>query len=241
MSIPEQAPAQHRLQVEVWSDLACPWCYVGKRRLERAVRGFEHPGEVLVRHRSFELDPRRPDRRPFVQHLADRYGGPVAAREVGTRVNEAAREEDLRFDFERAVQSSTFDAHRLCHLGLDQGGPAQQAAVLERLFTAQFVEGRHLDDPDALQRLGAEAGLDEVLLASVLAGEEYAEQVRQDEALAVQLGISSVPYVLVNGGVRGEGPQSVDELVALLQQAWRGLGGPPAAQPDPDGSVSSSN
>lgn len=194
------------LLVEVWSDLACPWCYVAKRHLEDAVAAFEHPGQVQVIHRSFRLD-------------AASAGAQGAAEQRAV----AAAAPTLTFDFGRLAPADTLDAHRLSHLALDQGGPALQAALLERLFSAHFAEGRRLDDPPALQRLGAEAGLDERRLAAVLAQDNYADAVAQDQRRAAELGVTGVPFTLVNGGSRATGALSVEGFLELLHEAWHAL------------------
>ena len=244
MSAPPTSPgpAQRRLQIELWSDLCSPRSYLAKRRWELAAQQFEHPSEVLVRHRSFRLDPAR----VRGDHVSERewwcgeYGeGSPAARERAEQLVTEALEVGLVIDLDRAVHTATLDAHRLCHLGVEQGGPAQQAAVLERLFAARFAEGRALDDVDTLQRLGAEAGLDEVQLASVLAGDAYAAAVRTDEESGRGHGLADVPAAVVNGGQVVEGAPPVEALVAQLQQAWRALGS--SGTQSAAGSVSSSN
>ncbi|MGZ4630836.1 DsbA family oxidoreductase [Oryzihumus sp.] len=213
--------------LEVWSDVVCPWCYLGKRRLEHAIAAFERPALVEVRYRSYELDPRTPvgEGVPVYDYLGRRYGGgPEAGRAMSARVARAAGEEGLRMDFDRAVWTNTFDAHRMVHMGLAQGGPALQAAVKERLFAAHFEEGKVLDDISTLQRLGAEAGLDEHVLAAVLASDDYAEDVRADEAAARELGITTVPFVVANRSVALSGAQPVEVFAQLLHQAWRETG-----------------
>ena len=138
---PAAAP-EAMLAVEVWTDLTCPWCYLGKRRLERAVHAFEHPHAVQVRYRSFERD------------AAAVAAGEDAAAEAA-RATAAAAQEGLDLPVDHAVPARTFDAHRLMHLGEAEGGPALQAAVAERMFAAHFCEGKALDDPRVLQRVGA--------------------------------------------------------------------------------------
>ncbi len=234
-------PVQHKVQVELWSDLTWPWSYLAKHRWERAVQRFEHPSEVLVRHRSWQSDPSRApgDHVGALTWLTERYAeSPPGASGSTEQVVTEALDEGLSVDLERAVHTSTLDAHRLCHLGLDQGGPAQQAAVLERLFAAHFAEGKALDDADVLQRLGAEAGLDEVQVAGVLAGDDYRAAVREDELLAARRGLSTPPGAVVNGDLLVEGVPSVDTMLGRLQEAWHALDATGQAGV---GSVSSSN
>ena len=216
--------SEPRITVEVWSDLVCPWCYIGKRRLEHAIHAFEHPATVDVLYRSFELDPKVPvgGDVSVVEFLGKRYGGGAAGgRAMTERVVRAASSDGLVLNFDQAVRANSFDAHRLVHMGHAQGGLALQAAVKERMFAAHFEEGKALDDHPTLQRLGAEAGLDEHLLASVLASDDYAEGVRADEALAAELGITSVPFVVANRSIALAGAQPVDTFLQLLHQAWK--------------------
>jgi predicted DsbA family dithiol-disulfide isomerase len=202
---PAAAP-QATLAVEVWTDLTCPWCYLGKRRLERAIHSFEHPQAVQVRYRSFERD------------AAAILGEGAVAEAV--EANRAAAREGLDLPVEHAVPASTFDAHRLLHLGEAEGGLALQAAVAERMFAAHFCEGKALDDRRVLQRVGPEAGLDEHRVSAVLAGDEYASAVREDEREAARLQLASVPFVLADRRIAMAGPQPVQALLDLLREAW---------------------
>jgi predicted DsbA family dithiol-disulfide isomerase len=202
---PAAAP-EATLAVEVWTDLTCPWCYLGKRRLERAVHAFEHPQAVQVRYRSFERD------------AAAIVGEGAVAEAVEARV--AAAQEGLDLPVEHAVPASTFDAHRLMHLGEAEGGLALQAAVAERMFAAHFCEGKALDDRRVLQRVGPEAGLDEHRVSAVLSGDEYASAVREDEREAARLQLASVPFVLADRRIAMAGPQPVQALLDLLREAW---------------------
>jgi len=209
--------------LEVWADVVCPWCYIGKRRIERAIAEFEHPAEVAVHYRSFELDPVAPigGGLGVQEQLAERYGGgPAGARAMTFRVTDIAAGDGLGLQLDRAVRANSFDANRLAQLGRAQGGLALQAAVLERLFAAHFTEGKAIDDHEVLQRLGAEAGLDERRLAAILAADDYAAQVREDEALAQELGVTGVPFAVANRKVAVSGAQPVETFVGLLRQAW---------------------
>lgn len=199
---PAPSGTQPRLAVQFWVDLTSTECYVGKRRLEEAIGAFEHPAEVEVRYRSVQLP-----------------GAPASPDAVA-----AAREEGLPLDPGSVQPATTFDAHRTVQLARNMGGPALQSAVLERLFRAHFGEGRSLADHEALQRLGAEAGLDERRLAAVLAGEQYVRDVREDEEAAAALGVTAVPWVRVNEGEGRPGLQTTDAYLEQLQGAWHELG-----------------
>jgi predicted DsbA family dithiol-disulfide isomerase len=206
------------MKVEIWSDVACPWCYVGKRRFEQALARFPHPVEVTWR--SFELDPSASGAKDgsYAERLATKYGFTLAkAQEVLDGMTATAAAEGLAFHFDRAQAGSTFDAHRLLHLAAEHG---LQDALKERLLLAYFSEGRAVHDPATLVRLAAEVGLDETEAAEVLATGRYAEQVRADQAEATALGVTGVPFFVLDRRYGVSGAQSPEVLLQALEQAW---------------------
>jgi predicted DsbA family dithiol-disulfide isomerase len=208
------------MKVEIWSDIACPWCYVGKRRFEAALARFEHAGDVQVTWRSFELDPGAPKRQdePQAQLLARKYGIPVARAEaMNARMTGEAKKEGLDFDFDRVVVGNTFDAHRLVHLAADSG---RADAMEERLMRAYLTEGEAIGEHETLARLGAEVGLDEHAVREVLASDAYAADVRADEERARSFGISGVPFFAIEERYGVSGAQPADVLVEALRQAY---------------------
>jgi predicted DsbA family dithiol-disulfide isomerase len=207
------------VQVEIWSDVVCPWCAIGKRRFETALAGFEHRDEVEVRYRSFELDPTTPRtvEGNATQRLADKYGVPLAqADAMQQRVIEQAAGEGLDFRFERARPGNTVDAHRLLHLAADRG---RQAELKERLLLAYFTEGEPIGDVDTLVRLAGQAGLDEGEARSVLESDKYLADVREDQATARMLGISGVPFFVLDRTFGVSGAQPAEVLLGALRQA----------------------
>jgi predicted DsbA family dithiol-disulfide isomerase len=211
--------------VEIWADVVCPWCYLGKRRLEQAVAESAHPAEVTVTYHAFELDPNAPkgDGSTVVGWLAQRYGTDLAgAREIAERPATLARPDGIEIDVDSQRRANSFDAHRIVALGLAQGGPALQAAVLERLYSAHFSEGRQVDDIETLQRLGTEAGLDGRRLSAVLAADDFADQVRADEEAARDIGISGVPFFMANRKVALSGAHSAEVIGQLITAATDG-------------------
>jgi predicted DsbA family dithiol-disulfide isomerase len=210
------------MQIDVWSDIACPWCYVGKRRLERALRDFPHAGEVKVVWHAFELDPAAPrERDPSVSYperLAKKYGMSVEqARRSNDRLTETARGEGLSFDFEHIRTGNMFDAHRLVHLARERG---IQGAVKERFLKAYLEEGALMSDHATLLRLAVDGGLDEREVADVLGSDQFADAVRADEAQAHELGITGVPCFVLDGRFAVSGAQSPQILLSALHQAW---------------------
>jgi predicted DsbA family dithiol-disulfide isomerase len=208
------------MEIEIWSDIACPWCYVGKRRFEAALAQFEHADETTVTWRSFELDPSAPLEREGegAAHLAEKYGMSVEqarASQAGLAATAAGEGIEMRFDIQR--MGRTFDGHRLVHLGAEHG---IQDAVKERLMRAYFTEGALMSDPETLVGLAAEAGLDPEEARSTLASDRFADEVRNDERDAQQLGISAVPTFVADRAIGVSGAQPAEQLLAFLREAW---------------------
>ena len=200
--------------VEIWSDIACPWCYVGKRRFEAALAGFGH--EVEVTWRSFELDPGAPASREesAAEHLSSKYGMPVEeARARQAQLAAMAAADGLEFNFDRVQPANTFDAHRLTHLAKADG---LQDAMKERLQRAYLSDGELLSDHETLARLAAEVGVPGA--EEMLASDRYTAEVRDDERLAQEIGITAVPTFVVDRRVAVAGAQQPEVLRELLQR-----------------------
>ncbi|HEX4437199.1 MAG TPA: DsbA family oxidoreductase [Solirubrobacteraceae bacterium] len=208
------------MELEIWSDIACPWCYVGKRRFEEALSRFEHAGEVQLNWRSFELDPDAPHERTGDRavRLAEKYGMSVErARELEQNLVTVAAEDGLDFRFDIARSGSTFDGHRVVHLAAEHG---LQDAMKERLLRAYFTEGELIGDEPTLVRLAEEVGLDGEEVAAVLASERFADEVRGDERTAGEIGISAVPTFVINRSIGVSGAQPPEVLLDLLNEGW---------------------
>jgi len=207
--------------VEIWSDVVCPWCYIGKRRFEAALALFDHDTEVEVRWRSFELDPAAPPEREgaYVERLAKKYRVPVAeAQAMIDHMTASASDEGLGFRFELARPGNTFDAHRLLHLA-QRGG--LQDAMKERLLAATFTEGQPIGDHETLVTLAVDVGLDADAVRRMLASDEVAAEVRADEERAVDLGITAVPFFVFDKRFGLSGAQQPRHLAKALATAWR--------------------
>lgn len=207
------------LKVDVWSDLVCPWCYIGKRRLEGALARLPDPDAVVVRWRSFELNPAAPRVATETTSvmLARKYG--VSAEQAAAmqeRVTSAAAGEGLRYRLDLTRAENSFDGHRLIHAAAAHG---LQGAMKERLFAAYFTEGLSLGDHATLLRLAAEVGLDEQEARKVLESTAHAQGVRADEELATRLGISGVPFFVLGGRYGISGAQPVEVLLEALEKA----------------------
>jgi predicted DsbA family dithiol-disulfide isomerase len=208
------------VHVEIWSDIACPWCFVGKRRFEAALAQFEHRDQVSVTWRSFELDPAAPHERTGERaaHLAEKYGvGVEQAREMETQMAQTAAGDGLAFDFGVARSGNTFDAHRLVHLAEAHG---RQDAMKERLFSAYLEQGELVSDHTTLARLAVEVGLPGDEVEELLAGDRFAAAVRDDERTAASLGINAVPFFVIDRAIGASGAHPPEALLRMLQQGW---------------------
>jgi predicted DsbA family dithiol-disulfide isomerase len=208
------------VRIEVWSDVVCPWCYVGKRNLEAALADFPHADQVTVEWRSFELDPNTPTRVELSMDevLERKYGmTPDQASSANRRLTELAAAAGLEYHLDRVQIGNTFDAHRLLHLAAHQGLGDE---LTERILRAYFTEGRAVSDPVTLAELAADVGLDAVRVTEVLNSDEYADEVRADEARAVELGSTGVPFFVLDGRFGIPGAQPPDVLLRLLHRVW---------------------
>ncbi|MFD5076879.1 DsbA family oxidoreductase [Streptomyces sp. NPDC058371] len=210
------------MRVEIWSDIACPWCYVGKARFEKALDAFPHRDEVEVVHRSFELDPGRAkgDTGLVLPMLAKKYGMSEAqARAAEDRLGENAAAEGLEYRTEGRDHGSTFDMHRLLHLAKEHG---RQDELVGLLYRANFAEERSVfDDDERLVELAVAAGLDADAARKVLADPAaYADDVRADEREAAELGATGVPFFVLDRKYGVSGAQPVESFTQALTQAW---------------------
>jgi predicted DsbA family dithiol-disulfide isomerase len=228
-----------KLDVQIWSDIACPWCFVGKRRLEAALADFPHAGEVEIHWRSFELDPsaprRRDDGKTYAERLGAKYGRSVAqAQGMIDNMTATAAKDGIEMRFDIAQSGNTFDAHRLVHLAEQHG---KGDAAKERLFRAYMTEGQNVGDPDTLVRLGAELGLPEADVQLAIESGAFTREVRADEAEARELGISGVPFFVFAGKYGVSGAQPAEALLQVLTKVWAELPEQPAVAVVADGAV----
>jgi predicted DsbA family dithiol-disulfide isomerase len=208
------------LQIEIFSDVVCPWCYIGKRRFEEALSTFPKADQVDVTYRSFQLDPSAPHHtdQTLDEMLATKYGRSlVEARAMNQRVTDVAATVGLDFQLQQAHPANTLDAHRLLHFAADHG---VQAELKERLLRAYFTEGRRLGDHEELADLAAEVGLDRQAAADVLAGDDYADAVDADLALARGFGASGVPFFVFDRKYGISGAQETAVFTEVLERAW---------------------
>ncbi len=217
------------MKVEIWSDVVCPFCYIGKRKFEQALGEFAHRADVQVEWKSFQLMP------DFVPapgesihaSLAKKKGVPEAeGRRMSDYMTDAAKAVGLDYQFDKAIPANTFLAHQLIHFGAHQG---RQDATKERLMAAYYLEGRDLNSPDVLVNLAAEIGLDAEAARQALLAGTYANEVRRDEYEAQQIGVQGVPFFVFDNKYAVSGAQPSEVFAEVLGKAWEE--GHPKTQP----------
>jgi predicted DsbA family dithiol-disulfide isomerase len=205
------------VDIEMWSDVVCPWCYIGKRRLEEALQGFD--GDVNVTFRSYQLDASPvPEPLPLIEALAGKFGGPVRAEQMVGSVTGVAASEGLTLNFDRAVAANTFDAHRLIAWAADQG---RQLDMVEALHKAHFSDGVDLGSHAALAAVAAGLGLDGSAARTYLDGTGGTDRVGADLAEARELGVTSVPTFVIAGKYAVTGAQDAATLRGALDEVAR--------------------
>ncbi|MGY1691626.1 DsbA family oxidoreductase [Geodermatophilus sp. SYSU D01105] len=208
------------MRIEVWSDVVCPWCFIGKRRLETALARFPHRDQVEVVWRSFQLDPTAPEGQthPALPALAAKYGRSVEEmREMQRQVEEIAAAEGLEYHLAEGLSGNTLLAHELIHLAAEHG---LQGAMKERLLHAHFEEGRSVFDVDSLAALAVEVGLDEAEVRAALADHRHRPAVLEDGRTAQALGATGVPFFVVDRRYGAAGAQPAELLLQVLEKAW---------------------
>jgi predicted DsbA family dithiol-disulfide isomerase len=216
------------MRIDVWSDLVCPWCYIGKRRLEHALEQFEHRAAIDVVHRSFQLHPEAPSggtisRREMLKHKYSLSDDEVVT--MDERLERLAAEDGLDYDLSGDQTGNTIDAHRLAHLGRAHGCQDQ---VVERLFRAHFTEQRSIFDRQSLIELGADAGLDPTEVAEVIDSNRFLKEVRDDQDEANLLGSRGVPFFVLAGRYAISGAQPLEAFSETLGRAWNATHAPAA-------------
>lgn len=209
------------MTIEIWSDVVCPFCYIGKREFETALKQFAHKDDVTVIWKSFELDPNAPKRSEHDMYgmLVSKYGG--TREDAQTRVQgvvQRAKTVGLEYKMDKAIIGSSFDAHRLIQYAKTKGKGAEAE---ERLFKAYFMEGVHLADHASLVRLAKEIGLNGEEVAAMLASTRFTDEVRADEREAQQLGIRGVPFFVIDRKYGVSGAQQSTHFLGALEQAWK--------------------
>ncbi|MFI5139704.1 MAG: DsbA family protein [Sphingobacteriales bacterium] len=208
------------MKVEIWSDVMCPFCYIGKRRFENALQQFEHKEDIEIEWKSFQLNPDMvtDPSTNIDQYLADVKGFTIDhARQLNAHVTQMAAETGLTYNFDKAIVANSFNAHRYSHLAKKHGLGVEAE---EQLFKAYFTEGKNIDDKDTLIALGNDLGLDKDEVKQMLESDAYAAEVKHDIARAQSLGIQGVPFFVMNNKYGVSGAQAVPVFEQTLQKAF---------------------
>jgi predicted DsbA family dithiol-disulfide isomerase len=211
------------VKIEIWSDVVCPWCYIGKRRIESALADFGHADEVEVHWRSFQLDPGAPTEptEGTATMLARKYGqSPEGAKQMQDRVEAVAAEEGLLFRLSETLHLNTVDAHRVIHLAHEQGGNELQGRMKEALLEAYFTHARNVADHDVLREVAVATGLDPARVDEVLGSRELEQQVWADIEQAQAYGATGVPFFVIDQKYGVSGAQPTEVFTQVLEKAW---------------------
>lgn len=208
------------MKIEIWSDVLCPYCYIGKRRLEQALDQFEHSGDIEIEWKSFQLQPdaeTRPEKNP-AEHLAEVKGWSIEQTDqMFRRVTDMAAKEGLEFNMNDAIVANSFNAHRFAHYAKTQGKGDEAE---EALFKAYFTDGKNIDDTDTLVALGKEIGMNAEETRKVLESEEYGDAVKQDIQVSQNIGIRGVPFFLFDRKYAISGAQQSEVFLKALNKSW---------------------
>lgn len=209
------------MKVEIWSDLVCPFCYIGKRKFEHALEQFEYSDDIEIEWRSFELQPglQADGSKNQYEHLAEMKGWALDySKQVHAQLTETAKEAGLEYKFDKAIPANTFNAHRLSHLAANYD---LQDEAEEHLFHAHFTDGKDIDDDETLVELGINIGLPEEEIRKMLQSDLYTNEVQNDKDAAREVGVQGVPYFVFNGKYSVSGAQPSDLFLATLQKAYK--------------------
>ena len=219
------------MKIQVWSDFVCPFCYIGKRRLEQAIAQFPYRDQVEVEFKSFELDPNAPkyNGKSIHEALAAKYGMSIEqAKQANEGVGQQAASIGLDFRFDSMKPGNTFDAHRLAKFAKEKG---KEAVLTEKLLHAYFTESKDIGDEDVLADIAEAVGLDRNEALKILNDKQaYANDVRIDEAIAQQYGIRGVPYFIINNKYAISGAQAPETFASALQKVWEEESAAPVLQ-----------
>ncbi|RVT79722.1 DsbA family oxidoreductase [Flavobacterium sufflavum] len=211
---------ENKLKIQIWSDIMCPFCYIGKRRLENAITQFGHQDTIEIEWKSFQLDPNfiASEDDNLVEHLAEKYRKDKDwAIETLENMTQNAANSGLEFHFEKSVMANSFHAHRLLHLAKKQNLGSQ---LKELLFKAYFTNGEDVNNKETLKQIGIQAGLDPNKIDEVLNSNSYADEVQQDMLAAQKIGVQGVPFFIFDNKYAISGAQHVETFVKTLEKVW---------------------
>ena len=208
------------MTINIWSDVRCPFCYIGKRKMEKGLEKFAHKDEVKISWHSFELDPSLQTNTEInsLQYFSEIKGIPVnQAKQMQQQVANIAKEVGIEINNDKSIVANSFNAHRLIQLAKTKGLANE---IEEELFKAHFTDGKNIDDIQVLVQTGVSVGLDEKEVAEMLASDAFSKEVKQDEMQSQSLGIRGVPFFIFNNKYAVSGAQSPDTFLEVLEQTW---------------------
>jgi protein disulfide-isomerase len=212
----------HKLKIEIWSDVMCPFCYIGKRKIEKALDEFPHKEKIEIEWKSFQLDPTtksQPGKSTY-DYLAEKYGRDRQwSIEMHANVTDQAKTEGLEYNFDKAIIANSFDAHRLSHLAKKYGKGNE---LEELIFKAYFTEGKDVSEIETLVELGKNVGLDETEIRTMLASNLFKDAVQNDIIEAQQIGVRGVPFFVLDRKYAISGAQPKEVFTETLEKAWEG-------------------
>ena len=211
------------MRIEIFSDVICPWCFIGKRRFETAISRLKDRGvdvQVDYSFRPFQLDPTAPtdSPTPAKDAYAKKFGGPERATEILAHVTSVAAQDNITFNMDIAVRANTFLAHRLLSYALKQHGAAVQIPLKERIMDAYFTDGKNIGDIDVLADCAESAGIDRLEAHTFLSGDEFVDEVRSEIAEAAEYGVTAVPTFVINGQWSVPGAQDVEMFERIIER-----------------------
>jgi predicted DsbA family dithiol-disulfide isomerase len=211
------------MRIEIFSDVICPWCFIGKRRFETAISRLRDRGvdvQVDYSFRPFQLDPTAPtdSPTPAKDAYAKKFGGPERATEILEHVTSVAAQDNITFNMDIAVRANTFLAHRLLSYALKQHGAAVQIPLKERIMDAYFTDGKNISDIDVLADCAESAGIDRNEAHTFLSGDELVDEVRYEIAEAAEYGVTAVPTFIINGQWSVPGAQDVEMFERIIER-----------------------
>ena len=208
------------MTINIWSDVRCPFCYIGKRKMEKGLEKFAHKDEVKISWHSFELDPSLQTNTEInsLQYFSEIKGIPVnQAKQMQQQVANIAKEVGIEINNDKSIVANSFNAHRLIQFAKTKGLANE---IEEELFKAHFTDGKNIDDIEVLVQTGVSIGLDEKEVAEILASDAFSKEVKQDEMQSQSLGIRGVPFFIFNNKYAVSGAQSPDTFLEVLEQTW---------------------
>lgn len=208
------------MKVDIWSDVRCPFCYIGKRKFEMALEKFPHKDQIKIEWHSFQLDPNLETTTEVnaIDHISKTKGiSKKEAEQMHRHVTQVAKEVGLDFDFDTTIVANSFNAHRLIQLAKthDLGNEIE-----EQMFKAYFIEGKNIDDHKVLIQIGISTGLDEKEIREVLSSDVFSKEVKKDEMQAQSIGVRGVPFFVLNDKYAVSGAQSPETFLDVLEQTW---------------------